>query len=392
MVLRTSRLFLLTLLTGWLGLIPGTVVAQAPQSPDGVVSLGAPQPSGPAATPPPAAPPGVPPAPLAPVAPPPPPAPPPPSVPFTPPAPPPGIPSSPLAPAPPAPLPGPVPPPPSAPVFLPPGQLPPGAFWVDGHLFTSVQVDAVYPTVSNRLQGYVPLVNGSTILLTVPDEKLSWTISPRFDIGLRLPSNGSEVGFGYRFLISQGSGTIGTLDGPANIKSRLDINQFDLYYGSCLSELAPDLFFKWRAGIRTAIAFYDTQTTSLTLNRHISNYFVGAGPEAGMELTQRLPFLPAFSLFGRADGAIMVGQIQQTYSQQDLTMPVSPLDGNMTLRATQSVPVGTVQAGLSFVPPNTCWKFTLGYALERWWSLGHVDTARLDLTTQSLFLRGEVGF
>lgn len=376
MASRIHRLVFLTVLTAWLGITQGSALAQSPPSSSGAVILGSPLPAGPGSAP-------IAPVPLAPSEPPPPP----------PPAP--MIPGSPLAPLPPAPSPfqlTPPPPPASSPIFLPPGQTPSGAFLVDGHVFTSVQVDAVYPYVSNRLQGYVPLVNGQTIFLTVPSEKLSWTISPRFDIGLRIPGNGSEVGLGYRFLVTEGTGTISTIDGPMTLKSRLDINQFDTYYGSCLNELAPCLNLRWRAGIRTAIVFYDTQASNAVLNQHISNYFVGAGPEAGIELIQQLSFLPSFSLFARADGAILVGQIQQNYTQQVPFVAMNPLNGGVELKATQSVPVGTVQAGLNFVPPGTGLRFTLGYALEQWWSLGHVETARLDLTMQSVFLRGELDF
>jgi hypothetical protein len=288
--------------------------------------------------------------------------------------------------------PGPPLPPPAPPIFVPPAQLPPGAFWVDGHFYTSVQVDAVQPSVSHHLQAYVPLNDGATALLTVPNQGLGWTISPRIDIGLRLPSNGSEVAFGYRFLIADGTGTTATTAGPASLKSQLDINQFDLYYGSGLGKLAPDLTLKWRAGMRVALAYYETQATSIALAQKASTYFVGAGPEGGIELTQHLPFLPDLSLFARADGAVLVGELKQSYTQFAPLTPNYPLDGGLTARGTQSVPVAAVQGGLNYVVPGTTLKFTLGYTLEQWWSLGRLNSARLDLTNQSVFLRGEVEF
>ncbi len=378
---------LLAVCTGALALTTASAIAQPPPVPppppnSGGVFLGTPQPLSPG--------PSAPAPPSAPV--PPPPAPPPPPPPLA-------APPAPVSPVGPAPfLPGPPPPPgtlvppvPGASPFLPAAALPPGAFWVDGHFFTSVQVDGVVPVVRDRLQAPITDAGGATSTLTVPNVSLSWTVSPRIDVGLRL-DNGSEVGFGYRFLDTDGTGSTASLYGPLAVKSRLDINLFDLYYGSCISSLARYLDFKWRAGIQTAFVFYDTQALNSGVDLHASNYFVGAGPEAGMELIQKIPILPAFSFFARGDGSVLVGQVKQNYTQQVPGDLSSPFNGGVELKRTTSVPILGGQFGLSFVPPGTCMKFSLGYGIQQWWALGQVDSARLDLTIQSVFLRGELEF
>ncbi len=235
-------------------------------------------------------------------------------------------------------------------------------------------------------------IAGVTSTLTVPDVRLGWTISPRLDVGLRLPNCG-EVAIAYRYLTAEGNGTVhSAVDGALAVRSRLDVNLFDIYYGSPITQMAPGLDFKWRAGIRTAFIFYDTQASNPTLNTHATNYFVGSGPEGGMEIDWKLPALAAFALFGRADGAVLVGQIDQNYTIQNPSVPVSPINGEMELRRYQTVPVLGVQGGLHFAPPGLGLKFSIGYALEHWWSLGQLNNARLDLTTQGPFLRGEIAF
>ena len=73
---------------------------------------------------------------------------------------------------------------------------------------------------------------------------LDWTVSPRFEVGYRLPSGFGEVDVAYRFLLAEGSGSttdpIAAPDATAALTSHLNINVGDVDYASRETSLGPN--------------------------------------------------------------------------------------------------------------------------------------------------------
>src|SRR5262249_25732060 len=147
--------------------------------------------------------------------------------------------------------------------------------------------------------------------LSIPTTKLPWTASPIFEVGYRLPDSLGFFAGNYRFVVAEGTETR-TIDGmPFDLRTRLNLNQFDLDYGSSPYSPEPRYILVWRFGLRVADAFYDSRASNPALTQQGSNDFVGAGPHARLDLERQLPLVPGLSLFGRLDGAVLVGQIHQ---------------------------------------------------------------------------------
>ena len=151
-----------------------------------------------------------------------------------------------------APFPVPPVPPPPPPPFL--QRLDPGLNGSAGSpsgeegLFFNTEFDFVKPAVKNRLSGTVTLPDGSTGTVQPPQASLDWTVAPRFELGYRFPDSFGDFSASYRFLTSEGTGTVGNADGAFNVRSRLDVNQLDLDYASDRFSPAPFWDLKWRIG------------------------------------------------------------------------------------------------------------------------------------------------
>jgi Legionella pneumophila major outer membrane protein precursor len=284
------------------------------------------------------------------------------------------------------------PPPPCQP-FLPPQPGMPGPGLVDGSFFVGLQFDILFPDVHNGLQGTFLLNNGTGITLTVPSQSLSWTVSPKLELGWHLPQGGGDVILSYRFFASEGNGFVSNGIDDFNVKSRLNVNIFDLDYFSYPEEIAPRWFARWGLGARVAAAYYDTEAIGAALATKASNDFLGVGPMGSLEIARQIELLPAFSVFARADASLLVGQITQKYYETVASDPTNPLSGSVRFERTQSVPTLSLIAGLRYDPPAVKeLHFSIGYQWEQWWSLGREQDARLDLTTNSFFLRGQYDF
>ena len=286
-----------------------------------------------------------------------------------------------------------------APPIIPPGPLfiqgqpptTPGLF--DGIPFVGVQFDFVKPVATEHLQGTFPLNNGTAITLQPPSHSLDWTVSPKLELGWHMPENRGDIVVSYRFLATDGNGAFTNPAGDFGVKSRLDINLFDVDYVSFPEEFAPRWFVRYRLGARVTATYYDTTASGALLTEKVSNNFIGAGPKGGLEVSRQIGLLPAFSLFARADAAVMVGQITQKFYETIDNDPSNPLSGTIKTNRTQSVPTFSLSAGVNYTPPAADYlHFSLGYEWERWWSLGRSGDARLDLTTNSFFIRGQFDF
>src|SRR5262249_20831269 len=137
-----------------------------------------------------------------------------------------------------------------------------------------------------------------------------------------------------------------------------------------------------------------SRAAGLFAEQRTSNNFVGAGPHAGLEVARCLP-LPGLALFGRLDGAVLVGDVTQSYEEVLTFGPGSQLGGATRVESTQGVPVLGVKAGLSWTPytANGRWlRFDFGYEFEQWWRVGEAAGSHATLTMQGLFFRGQFDF
>lgn len=201
---------------------------------------------------------------------------------------------------------------------------------------------------------------------SVPFQDLSTTISPTFEFGYKLPeSQGYFVGT-YRFLNSDGTGSVAAVDGSSlfAVKSRLSVNSFGLDYGTVAEEFAPRYTFSWRIGARVDELYFDSRATNGALTYQASNYFLGGGPHARAELERRVVMLPGLSLYGRLDGSVLVGYVQQRYRDEGF-------GATITCRDYRTVPVVQAQLGLSYAPPALAgFKVTSGYTYEEYFKVG----------------------
>src|SRR5262249_39639997 len=124
---------------------------------------------------------------------------------------------------------------------------------------------------------------------------LDWTVSPRVEVGYRLPSGFGGFSVGYRGLATQGVSRADEDAGLATTKSRVDLNQLDLDYSSNEISLWPHGDMTWRLGVRVGWSYFDTATTDPglaviggPLHERTSDFFVGAGPHASVELAHHL--------------------------------------------------------------------------------------------------------
>jgi Legionella pneumophila major outer membrane protein precursor len=241
----------------------------------------------------------------------------------------------------------------------------------------------------------------------VPPAPLDWTAAPRFEVGYRLPSGFGDFAVSYRFLTSEGTGTVLGPDVPAAAKSRLDINIVDLDYTS--REFFPFQWpycaMRWRFGVRWADAFFDARALQPfaaaaagtgIFETYASNNFWGVGPHMGLELARRWGS-SGLAFVGRVDGATLLGRIRQNFSEVSTTLGANRqfLAGSTRQSVSQDVPMITAFLGLRWQPPSyASLGFSAGYEYEYWWNVGRNSStsSRGELSDQGILLRAEFNF
>jgi hypothetical protein len=271
--------------------------------------------------------------------------------------------------------------------------------------FAAAEAELVVPHVKNRLVDSVTIDSRRSGLLHLPSAELDWTVAPRFDVGYRLPSGFGEFLVSYRFLETSGSQGVLSVDGPATLRSRLDLNMADFDYASREFSLWPLWDMKWRFGGRFAEIFFDSKLNepfaeaaagSEVFESRVTNHFEGFGPHWGLELARKLED-SGFSLFSRADGAILLGRVRQGFFE---TSTIAGPDGTLLSGVTresnpQAVPMLNVQAGLRWQPPDySALRLFLGYEYEYWWNVGRLSTtrSRAELADQGILFEAEFRF
>lgn len=253
--------------------------------------------------------------------------------------------------------------------------------------FATVDLDVVGSHVQNQLTAMV--TTGDMVnQVSLPAARLHWTVGPRFEAGYRCGQGAGEFLLSYRFLSTYGTATTPAFDADGNdgfLRSRLAINVIDLDYAAQEPSLQPWFEMKWRFGVRIANVYFDSEETSPGLQQHVTNYFVGAGPHAALEIWR--PVIDSrVGFFTKLDFAAVMGRVRQGFAEtipdtgtgftrQELFMPITILN---------------VQVGLAWSPWENG-RISFGYTYEHWWDVGFTGIAgsRGQLMTQGVFFRGE---
>jgi hypothetical protein len=313
---------------------------------------------------------------------------------------PPGQPTSLLAPPPP---PGPPPPELERPYLQPDPLLDPPALGPIGW-FADVDIGILKPHLVNQQTLPITFPDGTSFQVGVNPSHLNWTISPRFEVGYRLPSGIGGFAVSYRNLTSTGSeGVIGA-DGPATLSSRLNANVGELNWVS--NEYTPWQLCEMRVrfGVRYLNVYYDSQANepfaeaaagTTIFNQRTTNSLWVFGPHAGVDLRRRLGFW-GLAILGYVDVSEGWGRVRQNYFASSTTSASGlPQAGEASISSSDAVPVLTARLGLNWQPPASAnIHLFAGYQLDYWWNIGRVGA----FTTFGYFfdsgivLRGEWNF
>src|SRR5262249_54216166 len=115
--------------------------------------------------------------------------------------------------------------------------------------FASLGVDVVGPAIKQRVLGFVPL-GDTTSIVELPTATLNWGRAPRLEVGYRLPEAVGELSLSYRLLATRGQGVIPNFDeaGAGALTSRLDTHLVFLDYSSREFSLWPHWDMKAHVG------------------------------------------------------------------------------------------------------------------------------------------------
>lgn len=295
-----------------------------------------------------------------------------------------------------APPPSPFPPPAAPGPFFPPSEA--QNLWdrVDWpalrrRLFFDKEFDFLKPHLKAALSHTVTLSDGAQTLVQPPTAQVRWTEAPRLECGWFLLPDRSFLAVSWRGFADDGRQLAANPQGTLfDLRSRLDLNQIALDYGTVPYSYAPRWFVSGRIGMAAADVFFDNKAVNAVQSLYASNNYLGAGPHLRFDLWHDFNLLPEVSFFAQPDLMVLVGQIHQRFVQNYLLPQVSSVQGSFVQRTTQTVPVFTLRTGLSYKPSR--WehvRFLLGYEFEEWWGVGdaHGSSSRGQLSTNGVFVR-----
>jgi hypothetical protein len=240
-----------------------------------------------------------------------------------------------------------------------------------------IEVDVNLPHVSNGVHDAVTL-GGVTSQVALGSARLDWTASPRLELGYRLPDGFGEFDISFRYLGSQGAGTVfgpgAAPDGPATLTSRLDMGVADLQYAS--NEISICTWWtKWHFGFRGTDIFFDSKADenpavaaggSGIFERRMKNSYWGIGPCAGLDLERRIGD-SGFTVLGRVDGAIFLGRVEQAFFEVGTTGASAEIQRSNP----GAVPTLNWSLGLAWRPPSCqALRCFIGYQGEGLWDVG----------------------
>jgi len=261
--------------------------------------------------------------------------------------------------------------------------------------YGSLEIALLFPELRGFLSGPVIFTDFS-VPVTLDSATLDATGSPHVEVGYRLNDGFGAVVFGYRSIVSTGSDNFADVGGfgPGFLHSRLNANIIDLDYASAAFNLAPWWDVAFRVGVRGAGVYFDHTLTANMIQEHASNNFLGAGPHASIEAGRALDLIPGLALTTKIDGAILIGQVTQSFSDTFNLGGAEVFGAASRFHTTQTVPTFTFNLGLSYSPPQfERWaRFSFGYQFEYWWDVGTRGDSRGDLSINGLYFRGEFNF
>ena len=283
--------------------------------------------------------------------------------------------------------------------LLDPPELPPVGWFAD------LDLGIIRAHIKNHLTDTVQIDGLATNTVHLPTAPLDWTVAPRVEIGYRLPSGFGGFALAYRFFGTDGSESVLGPDGPATLRSRLDVNVVDLDYQSWEMSLWPNWEMKWWFGLRQANIYFDSQENeslavaaagSGIMATRTTNHHLGWGPHYGLELDRHWKGT-GLSFVTWADGATLLGRTVQHYQQISTTLGPDGrlLVGETTESNPQSIPIVSIFMGLAWQPPRfPSFRFSAGYEYEYWWNVGRISntTPRADMSDQGVLLRAEISF
>jgi hypothetical protein len=250
--------------------------------------------------------------------------------------------------------------------------------------FGRVDVGILKPHLVNELRQPVIFPDGSSTVVGVSPSRLDLTVSPRFEVGYRLPSGFGGVSLAYRFLTSQGSESVLGGDGPATLTSRLDVNVADLDWAS--NEYTPWHLceMRWRFGVRYLNTYFDSRSDesfdeaaagSGIFGLRTTDSYWGLGPHGGVDLRRRLGF-GGLAVFGSFDLSDTWGRVRQNYFASSTASASGPPQSGVTsISTSDSVPALTGRLGLNWQPPNyPNLRLFAGYQFDYWWNTGRLGT------------------
>lgn len=257
--------------------------------------------------------------------------------------------------------------------------------------FGAAEADLFGPHLRNRLVNTVDVAGLFTDTVHVPTADLCWTVSPRFELGYRLTEGAGEFVASYYFLATQGSATVVGFDpfGDAVLTSNLYLHAFDFDYANHEYSLGPLWDMRWRIGARLTNVFFDSQIQGPFVEQRTTNFFLGAGPHAGLDLRRRIAGTGA-AMFGRVEGAGSLGRLTQGFEETFAIGGTPVVGGANRVSVIQWVPTVRAQAGMAWSPwCNTPLTISGGYVFEGWWYLGEANGSSATLTLNGIFLRAE---
>lgn len=256
----------------------------------------------------------------------------------------------------------------------------PGSPWNGPRgMFAGVEVGLAFPQFT-RFSGF-------------PTTHLDPTVSPEFTLGYRFGYGGSVL-FDYRLLDTSGSHSADDF----SVHSRLRLDTWDIDYQSPLHCGPGGWACQWQIGVRFA-DWLERSRFEDPIDGPVgaSNRFSGAGPHLGLGVWRMFDDR-GLALFAKVDGAILVGDGEQTLSASSLGPGLTPI--TFGISGPETIPYVNVQAGVSWMRTiHSCrLRIDAGYQYEQWWMRATGKNSlealypNIDWLSHGPFVRMEIGF
>jgi hypothetical protein len=259
--------------------------------------------------------------------------------------------------------------------------------------FGSLEIAVMFPEIHGTLSGPVTFTGFPPTTVALGSANLASVGSPVVEFGYRFGDGLGAAAVSYRSFVSKGGDNVGGVSpfGSPFLSSLFNINVVDIDYASPAYNFAPFWDFSWRGGLRVAGVYYQNVLTGNLGQAEATSDFIGAGPHAEVEFGRVVEVVPGLAVLAKLDGAVMGGNLSQSFAES-LTTP--PISAESRFSHAEAVPVLTFDLGLSYTPPGTFSfaRLGFGYQFEYWWGIGTSGSSRGDLLGNGFYFRGEFNF